>query len=86
MSKNIEKTSRKINILLSPSKQPQLKRLQMKYKLIRQKTIRAEALNKKLKNNISYLQDKMSTFSSLNLEDGLDKSVVPYNQRRYCNK
>lgn len=56
MSKDIDTTSRKINILLSPSKQPQLKRLQMKYKLIRQKKVRAEALNKKLKDSAEVIK------------------------------
>lgn len=47
MSKNIETISKKINVLLSPSKQPQLKRLQMKYKLIRQKKFELKHSTKK---------------------------------------
>lgn len=80
MSKN-NKTTERINIILSPRKQPQLKRLQMKYKLVRQQKIRAEALNKKQKSYMSYLHNKMSALSSLSLEDRLINNFVPYNQR-----
>jgi hypothetical protein len=76
LSKNTKTTFEIINTTLSPRKQSQIKRLQMKYKLVRQKKIRAETLNKKLKNDISYLHDKMSALSSINLEDRLDKNLI----------